>query len=147
MHFVLLAIAYLGLLVGLGVAVLWLRDRLAARRTPGPAEGEAKAYSARLLRPDWEGVAAALGEVAIPAALQALYADTSLIRSRDLLVTAPGGGEWDLGDFGPAERQAVTERWDGMPEGAFPSRTRGRVMRSTSSSARLQSTTRGRCTT
>src|SRR5262245_2223287 len=81
-------LAIVAVFIGLPVALLWAKDRVTRARRESPRAraaraAERQAYEERILQPDWALVEVHL-QRPIPAALRELYADRTLVTSRDL---------------------------------------------------------------
>lgn len=80
-------------------------------------------HVARVRSPQWERVEAVLGRP-IPAMLRALYADPELTASSHLLIFDPARGAeranaWWVGQFSPADEEALGPKLESVPPGAF----------------------------
>jgi hypothetical protein len=122
----LLPIGYLLALVLAAGAILWVRDRFTRPRelTPRERDAQERTWRARLLAPQWDALAKALGAASIPAALRQLYQDRDLVLSTGLDLVDPrlsDGDEavWSVDRFRPADRAALGEQWEELPRGSF----------------------------
>jgi hypothetical protein len=80
-------------------------------------------FEARLRKPQWDVVEAALGHP-VSSVLRELYSDQALITSWDILIYDPAlGGDrntaWNVNQFNPADAEALTPEFESIPAGAF----------------------------
>jgi len=126
MNTALVAVGYVVGLFAVAALILTVRDRLARRPAPSPAEQAADdaARRARLLTPDWPAVERQLGR-RTPEVLRRLYTDQTLLLSAPLTITGPpdtSDTEWHIECFHPADGRGE-HFW--VPSGAFCFATTG----------------------
>jgi hypothetical protein len=95
--------------IGVPMLILVLRDRIrrAWRERPGreaARAGERQVYKRRILEPDWPCVERHLRRP-VPDALRQLYADTTLVTSRDLRYSM----EESISTFEPLDEQGMRD--------------------------------------
>ena len=113
--------------IGLPVALLVTRDRIARARRNSPAhlskiEVERQAYERRILAPDWSCVERHLRRP-VPPALRELYADLSLVTRRDVRYST----DCALSTFEALDEQAMADAraWLGFEAVVFASTQEG----------------------
>ena len=103
------------------ILLTWLSGRRDKRRRTKSALAAEK-YLKRLGSPDFEGMERHLGH-RLPESFYALYGDTDLVRSEDLLIAVPNPLERSedsyIAFFQPADRETLDDPWPGC-EGLFP---------------------------
>jgi hypothetical protein len=95
--------------VGLPVLILKLKDRVIAvrrdhRNRPETQAAERRAHERRILMPDWECVERHL-QRPVPQALRALYADGTLVTSRDIEYSL----DHSISTFEALDEQSITD--------------------------------------
>ena len=124
----LFAILYLGALVCLAAAALWVFDRIRSwrhRQTPEERATERAAYRQRLGAPQWPEVER-LTQGRVTASLRRLYSDRDLVQRTDFWILDPSrpgdpAGQWHINFFQPADAQSLTDEWNQLlPKGSFP---------------------------
>ncbi|MCP4712604.1 MAG: hypothetical protein GY869_28600 [Planctomycetes bacterium] len=119
---ILLILFVLGIYIGLPILILWLRDKMEAKRnrlSPQEVEKRRRRYQERLLNPDFDALERYYGHP-LPRAIKDLYEDQEELFRQDFKVAESTDthelDRYTILRYHPADMESLSEAWSGCEE-------------------------------